>query len=93
MLAIQSVYVVQGTKEEEEVEPTEEAEEIEAGPQPLSQLITAFSRAATTEAIEKLEADFLYYSYANIMSMVSVHSAGSFWVPTDSPVGNCNEYK
>ena len=59
----------QGSKEDE-AEVTEESEEAEDGPQALSQLITAFSRAATTEQIEKLESDFLYFSYANIMSQV-----------------------
>ena len=37
---------------------------------PLGQLITAFSRAATTEATDNLLNDILYISYANIMSQV-----------------------
>ncbi len=41
---------------------------------PLGQLITAFSRAATTEASEVLQNDFLYISYANIMSQVQLLS-------------------
>ena len=39
--------------------------------QPLHQLITAFSRATATSDSETLSNDFLYYSFANIMSQVS----------------------
>lgn len=46
-------------------------EEVEEGPQPLGQLITAFSRAATIEQSDTLHNDHLYISYANIMSQVS----------------------
>eukprot|EP00918_Siedleckia_nematoides_P083659 GHVU01183372.1.p1 GENE.GHVU01183372.1~~GHVU01183372.1.p1 ORF type:complete len:1551 (-),score=325.07 GHVU01183372.1:746-4819(-) len=53
---------------QEEVGEAEKEEEEEAKPQPLGQLITAFSRAATTKGINDLEKDFLYQSYANIMS-------------------------
>ena len=62
----------QGSTPGEEEENAAEGEEDEAvlGPQPLGQLITAFSRAATTQIPELLEQDFLYISYANIMSQV-----------------------
>ena len=56
----------------EEEAPEENVEEAELGPQPLGQLITAFSRAATIEAPEYLRNDLLYISYANIMSQVSL---------------------
>ena len=51
----------------------EQEDEADLGPQPLGQLITAFSRAATTQTQELLEADFLYISYANIMSQVNTY--------------------
>jgi len=54
-------------RKDEEAEPSEDPEAVPA-PQPLSQLITAFSRSATIETVEKLHSDFLYFSYANIMS-------------------------
>jgi hypothetical protein len=61
--------VLQGSSTAEE---SEEGKEIsETGPEPLTQLLTAFSRAATTELAAVLEADFLYISYANIMGQVS----------------------
>uniref|UniRef100_X1Z8I7 Ryanodine receptor n=1 Tax=Capitella teleta TaxID=283909 RepID=X1Z8I7_CAPTE len=44
------------------------SEEKAEDPHPLSQLITAFSRSATTQNSQVLEADFLYISYAKIMS-------------------------
>jgi ryanodine receptor 2 len=50
----------------EEGEPEEG--KTEGGPEPLSQLITAFSRSATTESTALLEADSLFISYAAIMS-------------------------
>jgi len=52
------------------VEEGKEKEIAEKRPDPLWQLITAFSRSATTEATALLEADFLYISYANIMGQV-----------------------
>ena len=52
------------------VEEGKEKEKTENQPEPLSQLITAFSRSATTEATAVLEADFLYISYATIMGQV-----------------------
>ncbi len=58
-------------KDESVVEVKEEEGE---GPQPLGQLITAFSRAATTEQASNLANDFLYISYANIMSQVTAHT-------------------
>ena len=60
-------------EQEEEQQPVEEGKEKEKAenqPEPLWQLITAFSRSATTEATTVLEADFLYISYANIMGQV-----------------------
>lgn len=57
-----------GSSREEESE--EGLEKTEQGPEPLTQLLTAFSRAATTELSAILEADFLYISYATIMSQV-----------------------
>ena len=61
-------------EQEEEQQPAavEEGKEKEAEnrPEPLWQLITAFSRSATTEATAVLEGDFLYISYANIMGQV-----------------------
>ena len=62
------LLLLQPGKEEDEAE---EEEEVVEGPMPLGQLITAFSRAATTEATENLLGDILYISYANIMSQVS----------------------
>ncbi|KAK2153790.1 hypothetical protein LSH36_286g03064 [Paralvinella palmiformis] len=58
---------ITGTAKEQSEETVKE-EEDNLVPQPLSQLITCFSRAATTECIEKLESDNLYYCYSNIMS-------------------------
>ena len=52
------------------MEEGKEKEIAEKRPDPLWQLITAFSRSATTEATALLEADFLYISYANIMGQV-----------------------
>jgi len=76
-----SVYfrALQGSsvEQEEEQQPVEEGKEKEKAedqPEPLWQLITAFSRSATTEATLILEADFLYMSYANIMAQVSRRS-------------------
>jgi len=63
------LFYVQGTAKEQSEETVKE-EEDNLVPQPLSQLITCFSRAATTECIEKLESDNLYYCYSNIMSQV-----------------------
>lgn len=62
--------MLQGPAGEEAIAvPTEEGlEEKEEEPQPLSQLITAFSRSATTQNTSVLEADFLYIAYARIMS-------------------------
>jgi len=60
--------------QEEEKQPVEEGKEKEKAenqPEPLLQLITAFSRSATTEATAVLEGDFLYISYATIMGQVS----------------------
>lgn len=63
----------QGSSTEEE--SAEEKEKVEGGPEPLAQLITAFSRAATTEASSILEADFLYISYATIMGQVTISTS------------------
>ena len=57
-------------EEEPSVEEGKEKEKAENQPEPLQQLITAFSRSATTEATIILEADFLYISYATIMGQV-----------------------
>ena len=68
--------VLQGSSVEQEgekqpaVEEGKEKEKAENLPEPLWQLITAFSRSATTEATFLLEADFLYISYATIMGQV-----------------------
>jgi len=74
-------YVLQGSSVEQEEEPVEEGKEKEKAkaenqPEPLLQLITAFSRSATTEATVVLEGDFLYISYATIMGQVHsfIHS-------------------
>ena len=48
----------------------EQEEQQEIGPQPLSQLITCFKRAAAIDGLDELEGDFLYTSYATIMSQV-----------------------
>ena len=50
------------------VDETKAEEEVSTAPQPLSQLITAFSRSATTELTELS----LYNNYANIMSQVPI---------------------
>ena len=42
-------------------------------PQPLSQLITAFSRSATTEPLDTLQADQIYIAYARIKSQVRIN--------------------
>ena len=73
-----AVSTVQGTagEEEEEAQPVEEGKEKEKAenlPEPLWQLITAFSRSARTEATAILEADFLYISYATIMGQVDIN--------------------
>jgi hypothetical protein len=66
---------VTGPPEDEALALSEEAaEEKEDGLHPLAQLITAFSRSATTQNSVVLEGDFLYISYANIMSQ-SCHGA------------------
>jgi len=59
---------VQGSSTEEE--SAEGKEKAEGGPEPLAQLLTAFSRSATIELVSVLEADFLYISYATIMGQV-----------------------
>ena len=59
-------------EDEEEAAAEEGKEEETVGPQPLSQLITAFSRAASTQSSEILLQDSLYISYANIMGSVSL---------------------
>ncbi len=69
-----SVFLQPGKEEDEEEE--EKKEEVVEGPMPLGQLITAFSRAATTEATDILLNDILYISYANIMSQVRRRCAG-----------------
>uniref|UniRef100_A0A803SYT7 Ryanodine receptor 1 n=1 Tax=Anolis carolinensis TaxID=28377 RepID=A0A803SYT7_ANOCA len=51
-------------------EEEEEEEEAEKKPDPLHQLILHFSRTALTEKI-KLEVDYLYMAYADIMAKVS----------------------
>ena len=64
---------VEGEDEQQPaVEEGKEKEKAENQPEPLWQLITAFSRSATTEATFVLEADFLYISYATIMGQVSI---------------------
>ena len=55
---------------EKALKESKDKEGYEGRPQPLSQLITAFSRSATTEQSSTLEADVLYISYADIMSQV-----------------------
>ncbi|XP_064602338.1 ryanodine receptor 2-like [Liolophura sinensis] len=56
-------------KEEEEMEAVEKKElEEEITPDSLTQLITALSRAATKEQQSSIPEDFLYMSYADIMS-------------------------
>jgi len=64
--------VEQGEEQPAAVEEGKEKEDTKNQPEPLWQLITAFSRSATTEATLVLEADFLYISYATIMGQVSV---------------------
>ena len=51
-------------------EAEEEGEDVVAKPQPISQLITAFSRAATTTPVDLLQSDILYIAYSAIMSQV-----------------------
>ena len=57
--------------EEEEEKKEGEGEEL---PNPLTQLITAFNRGSYAPQ-EKLGADFLYISYAEIMSNVSTQKS------------------
>ena len=64
------VNITQGTKEFGEEVPEEEGEEGIVGPHPLAQLITAFSRATTIDALDTLISDALYNEYAVIMSQV-----------------------
>lgn len=54
----------------------EKKEEEEVKPDPLSQLITCLSRAATKEQQSSLPEDPLYMSYAEIMAKVST----SLWL-------------
>jgi len=61
-------------EEDQAAEEGKEKEKAENQPEPLWQLITAFSRSATTEATAVLEADFLYISYATIMGQVWMDS-------------------
>ena len=66
------LLLLQDSKEPgEETVPEESAEEQEESPQPLTQLITCLQRAAAIQPSATLEADFLYISYAEIMSLVS----------------------
>ena len=53
-------------------EAEEEGEDVVAKPQPISQLITAFSRAATTTPVDILQSDSLFIEYSAIMSQVHV---------------------
>ena len=53
-------------------EAEEEGEDVVAKPQPISQLITAFSRAATTTPVDLLQSDILYIAYSAIMSQVLI---------------------
>lgn len=48
----------------------EKKEEVEVKPDPLDQLITCLSRAATKEQHGSLPEDDLYMSYAQIMAQV-----------------------
>ena len=66
-----------------EAEVSGEKEEAEEMPHSLGQLITAFSRAATTEQKQSLSDDFLYVSYAQIMSNVSMPRSWVMWVRPD----------
>ena len=55
---------------DEEEEDLEKKEEVEVKPDPLDQLITCLSRAATKEQHGSLPEDDLYMSYAQIMAQV-----------------------
>ena len=61
---------VQEAKPEEVVHDEAKEEEEKVGPEPLTQLITTFSRSASTEPTSVLSADFLYFSCAIIMGQV-----------------------
>ena len=73
-----TVCVLKGSSVEQEgeqpaaVEEGKEKEKADNQPEPLWQLITAFSRSATTEATAVLEADYLYIDYATIMGQVAI---------------------
>lgn len=56
--------------DEAEEEVAEKKEEEEEKPDPLKQLITCLSRAATKEQQSSMPEDALYISYAKIMSQV-----------------------
>ena len=70
--------------EEEEEKKEGEGEEL---PNPLTQLITAFNRGSSAPQ-EKLGADFLYISYAEIMSNVSTQKSVTIkcWNDTRIPI-------
>jgi len=57
-------------QDESEEEAAEKKEEEEEKPDPLKQLITCLSRAATKEQQSSMPEDSLYISYAQIMSQV-----------------------
>jgi len=64
---------VQEAKPEGVVHEESKEEEEKLGPEPLTQLITTFSRSASTEPTSVLSADFLYFSCAIIMGQVRGH--------------------
>ena len=64
------IFCVQRSDETEE-EAGEKKEDEEEKPDPLKQLITCLSRAATKEQQSSMPEDVLYISYAQIMSQVS----------------------
>ena len=57
---------------EEEAAEKKESEAEEEKPDPITQLITCLSRAATKEQQSSMPEDEIYISYAQIMSQVHV---------------------
>ena len=62
--------ILQRSDETEEEAAEKKESEDEEKPDPLTQLVTCLSRAATKEQQSSMPEDDLYISYAQIMSMV-----------------------
>ena len=70
MIQSSCIFCFLTQRADEEEEDLEKKEEVEVKPDPLDQLITCLSRAATKEQHGSLPEDDLYMSYAQIMAQV-----------------------